>query len=251
MGIIGKVIGGTIGFAIGGPLGAIAGAVFGHAFDTNDLMLDTENKNALSYLEESQLAFFVGTFSMLAKLANADGRVTREEIETIEGFATRELGLSDSNRQVALNIFNTALNSPAVFEDFASQFYQHFHQQPQLIETMIDILLRVSVADGRMNASEEQLILTAVRIFNLSQTRYEQLKSRYSSKTDKAFDVLGCRPEDSFEKIKKQYRHLVQQYHPDKIASKGLPDEFIQLAHQKFREIQSAYDEIRKHRGLK
>lgn len=246
MGIIGKVVGGTIGFAIGGPLGAIAGAVFGHAFDSNELALDSESQNALSSLEESQLAFFVGTFSMLSKLAKADGQVTREEIATIESFADRELGLSHPSRQVALNIFNAALNSPASFEEFAEQFYQRFRGQPQLIETMVDILLRVSVSDGSLNSSEESLILSAVRIFEMSQDRYSRLKSHYSTSTDRAYDILGCRSEDSMDEIKKQYRHLVRRYHPDTIAGMGLPDEFTQLAGQKFREIQSAYDEIKK-----
>lgn len=250
MGIVGKIVGGTIGFALGGPLGAVAGAVFGHAFDSSNTALEQSDRSRLSMVEESQLAFFVSTFSMLAKMAKADGRVSNEEIDTIEAFAVRDLGLTPENREVAFNIFRTALESPARFEDFAVQFHQRFQHQPQMAEMMIDILLRVSVADGALNRSEEALLLNAVRIFNMDEARYNQLKSRYGVPGTHAYEVLGCSPEDSAEHIKKQYRQLVQAYHPDKIASKGLPDEFNQLAHEKFREIQGAYEQIKQERGL-
>lgn len=250
MGIIGKIIGGTIGFALGGPLGAVAGAVFGHAFDSEGHLVETQRQTTLSSLEESQLAFFVGTFSMLAKLVKSDGNVSDDEIAVIDDFAVNDLGLNPTDREVAFNIFRAALNSPARFEDFAIQFYGHFQHQPQMIEMMVDILLRVSVADGALHVVEETLILSAVRIFNLSAARYEQLKSKYASSMDHVYDVLGCQRDDTDEEIKRRYRHLVHTYHPDKIASKGLPDEFTQLAEDKFREIQSAYETIQKERGI-
>ena len=251
MGIIGKIVGGTIGFALGGPLGAVAGAVFGHAFDSeNSIPPQYDGRSRLSMVEESQLAFFVATFSMLAKLAKADGVVAKEEIQVVQSFAVEDLGLDAANREVAFNIFHTALNSPASFEDFAHQFYNHFQNQPQLMEMMIDILLRVAVSDGALDLAEETLILSAARTFNFSQTRLEQLKSKYAASSDQHYHVLGCDRRDSDEEIKRKYRHLVQTYHPDKIAAKGLPDEFIQLAQDKFREIQSAYEKIKKERGI-
>lgn len=251
MGIIGKIIGGTIGFALGGPLGAVAGAVFGHAFDSDgDRPAVGGDYKRLSTLEESQLAFFVSTFSMLAKLARADGQISRAEMDAVEAFAVRDIGLSPDNRDVAMNIFRTALDSPAAFEDFAVQFDQRFHHQPQMVEMLIDILLRVSVADGRLNTAEETLILSAVRVFGINALRYSQIKARYIEKSGAAYQILGCTDQDSNEQIKKKYRQLAQAYHPDKIAAKGLPDEFLQLANDKFREIQSAYETIKKERGF-
>jgi DnaJ like chaperone protein len=252
MGVIGKIVGGTIGFALGGPLGAIAGAVFGHAFDSpSGQQIEPRYTEPLSSVEESQLAFFVGTFSMLAKLAAADGTVKTEEIKTVESFAINDLGLSAQSRSIAFNIFRTALDSPARFEDFAHQFYERFYNQPQMVEMMIDILLRVGVSDGSLHASEEAMIMNAVGIFSFDQNRYNQLKFRYVGVSDQAYHVLGCSSEDSVDTIKKRYRKLVQDYHPDKIASKGLPEEFNQLAHEKFREIQDAYETIKKERQIK
>jgi DnaJ like chaperone protein len=88
---------------------------------------------------------------MLAKLAQADGQVKKEEIDSIEGFMQNDLHLDAQSRNAAVNIFRTALNAPGTFEDFADQFYGQFHHQPQMLELMIDILLRVAVSDGKHN----------------------------------------------------------------------------------------------------
>jgi DnaJ like chaperone protein len=251
MTIVGKIVGGTIGFALGGPLGAIAGAVFGHAFDSAPDESRRFESAGLSSIEQTQLAFFVSTFSMLAKLVSADGQVKDQEIDAVKVFARHDLGLTPESREVAFNIFKTAINSPARFEDFARQFYDRFYNQPQLIEMMMDILLRVGVADGDLDLAEETLILRAAQIFNFNTTRLAQLRARYSAVQNPAYEVLGCSRQDSDAAIKKRYRILVQEYHPDKIASKGLPEEFNKLAHQKFREIQMAYEAIKKERRIK
>jgi DnaJ like chaperone protein len=251
MGWMGKLVGGTIGFALGGPLGAIFGAAFGHAFDTGSELDTASHHQRLSSVEQHQLTFFVAAFSMLAKLAQADGRVTQEEIDSIEGFMTRDLRLDPQGRHAAVNIFRTALNAPGTFSDFARQFHGQFYNQPQMLELMVDILVRVAVADGRMTKAEEDLILLAVNTFNFSPQRYEQLKSQYIKTDDTAYAVLGCNPEDSDEAVKRCYRERVQEYHPDKIAAKGLPDEFTRFAQDKFREIQEAWEKIKAARGIK
>ncbi len=251
MGWLGKVIGGTLGFAIGGPLGAIAGAAFGHAFDRTGEEYGVDDSTRTLTAEEAQFTFFIATFSMLAKLAKADGRVSKDEIDSINKFMLEDLSLDPQSRMVAMNIFNAAMNSPESFEDFAAQFYGQFYAQPQLLELMIDILLRVSVADGQMSAGEENLILSAVRIFNFSDDAYQMLKSRYVQAFEKYYAILQSSKHDSDEHIKKQYRRLAMEYHPDRIISKGLPEEFNRLAHDKFREIQEAYEIVRKKRGIK
>ncbi len=251
MGWLGKAIGGTIGFAMGGPLGAVAGAVFGHMFDGNDESVELiTDRSGRSSAERSQMAFFVASFSMLAKLAKADGRISDAEMRSIRQFMVRDLNLNAQSQQAAEQIFHAALRTPQSFEDFAGQFYQHFYGQPQLLELMIDILLRVSVADGSLQEDEERLILSAVRIFKLTEADYQKLKSRYVRDTDRFYARLGCSRSDTDETIKKKYRSLVRDYHPDTIAAKGLPEEFVKFANDKFREIQEAYEAISKERRL-
>jgi DnaJ like chaperone protein len=251
MGWMGKIIGGTIGFAMGGPLGAVAGAVFGHAFDSSNDFFDAEEKLRLSSGEESQMTFFVAAFSMLAKLVQSNGRMSQAELDTIEGFMQGDLRLSPESRHIASNIFQAALNSPGTFEQFAAQFYQHFHFQPQMLELMLDILLRVATSDGNLSPNEEKFILSAATAFHFSQDRYHSLKSRYIDDLARYYGVLGCTAQDSDDQVKRQYRKMVQEYHPDKIAAKGLPDEFTKFAADKFREIQEAYERIKQQRNLK
>jgi len=253
MGWFGKIVGGTIGFALGGPLGAVAGAAFGHAFDKNDGTgyMEQGQDGRLSMGESAQMTFFVATFSMLAKITGTDGHVSREEIDSIENFMRRDLNLSPGSRQAAVNIFHAAGDSPQSFQDFAAQFHNAFQYQPRLLEMMVDVLLRVSVSDGSLSDTEEHLILSAVHIFGFSDETYRKLRSRYVAEFERYYAVLGCSRSDSVEWIKKQYRKLVFEYHPDKIMSKGLPDEFLKLAHDKFREIQEAYEYIKQERGIK
>jgi len=250
MGIMGKIVGGTIGFALGGPLGAIAGAAFGHAFDKTNEHGHGEGMTRLSQGEEDQFTFFIAAFSMLAKLAKADGRVAKEEIDSIESFMASDLNLNVESRGHAISIFNAAVESTDTFQDFALQFYHRFQTQPRLLELMIDILIRVSVADGIFSESEEALILTAVKIFNFSDEQYGKLKSQYIRDIDRYYAVLGSSRRDSYDQIKKKYRKLVMDYHPDTIASKGLPEEFTKFANGKFREIQEAYEVVTKEKGV-
>ena len=251
MGWIGKLVGGTLGFAIGGPLGAIAGAAFGHAYDRTQEEVRQDEKIRPLPGQEAQLTFFVATFSMLAKLASSDGELTENEIDTINRFMLYDLKLDPQSRMVATHIFNTALSSQSRFEDFAAQFFGQFHHQPQILEMMIDILLRVAVSDGQMDPREERLIQTAARIFDFSETSFQALRSKYVQTSDRYYSVLGVNRDDPEEQIKRQYRKLVKEYHPDRILSKGLPEEFIQIAQDKFREIQEAYEGIKKERGMR
>ena len=250
MGWFGKVVGGTIGFALGGPLGAVAGAAFGHTFDSSKKQYYVNNTR-LSSGEESQFTFFIAAFSMLAKLAKVDGRVSEEEIKSIEDFMVKDLNLNLESRRLAMNIFHAATRSQETFHDFANQFYMQFSRQPQLLELMMDMLFRVSVADGVLSETEEQLIHSAARAFNFNDAEYSKFKSRYIKNFEKYYAILGCSENDPDDQIKKQYRKLVLEYHPDKIASKGLPEEFTKFANDKFREIQGAYEVIKKENGIK
>jgi len=103
MGWFGKVVGGTIGFALGGPLGAVAGAAFGHTFDSSKKQYYVNDNARLSSGEESQFTFFIAAFSMLAKLAKVDGRISEEEIKSIEDFMVNDLNLNLESKRLAMN----------------------------------------------------------------------------------------------------------------------------------------------------
>lgn len=250
---IGKMVGGAIGFALGGPIGAVAGAVFGHLFDEKEEGRRPEQRQAgpsMTSEETSQLVFFTACFSMLGKLARADGAPSEKEIASIRRFMEADLQLNPQSRKAAEGIFRMAQANPQPFEDFARQFYQHFHDRPELLEMMADILVRVAAADGVIQESEDRLIRLAANLFHFSEDILAQIKSRHVPQTNPSYQVLGCSPSDTDETIKSRYRKLARDFHPDTIASKGLPEEFVVFAHEKFREIQEAYEAIKKERAM-
>lgn len=255
MGWFGKMIGAAIGFVWGGPIGAMIGAAIGHQFDRSDTSFSwhtstTEWNDWENTRNEANIAFFVSVFSMLAKMAKADGKVSQAEINSVEAFMRNQLNLDAQGRSFAINIFRSALNSPEPFESFARQFYYRFQYDPELLDMMVDMLLRVGYADGEMTGMEEELAYTAARIFGISSSSFEFMKSRYAKLTSRAYSVLGVDENASEAEIKSRYRKLVHEFHPDKLASKGVPDEFSKYARDRFGEIQNAYEEIRKERGF-
>lgn len=255
MGWTGKFIGAAIGFFWGGPIGALIGAAIGHQFDKSDSSFFWNTyTNELDDLQtnhnEANVAFFVSVFSMLAKMAKADGLVSRAEIKSVETFMENQLHLDARGKNFAINIFRSAVNSPEPFDNFARQFYYRFQYDPELLEMVVDMLLRVGYADGEITRAGEELAYTAARIFGISSSAFEYIKSRYAQVAKKAYSVLGIDENASDSEIKSRYRKLVHEYHPDKLAAKGVPDEFSRYARERFGEIQSAYEEIRKERGF-
>lgn len=252
MGWLGKIFGGTIGFIMGGPLGAVAGAVFGHTLVDKEpsRALSLQNINVLSKEKQNQLTFFVAAFSMLAKIAASDREISEKEVSFINDFMEKDLQLDIAGKKAAIRIFKAAINSKDSFSDFAVQFYSSFHSQPQMLDLMLDILLKVATADGNFNKENEEMILSAVRIFSIKEDDYLKMKSKYITDVNRYLAVLGCEPEDSYGKIKSRFRELVRKYHPDAIASKGLPEEFTRFSEQKFQEIHMAHEMIKKERGI-
>ncbi len=262
---LGKIIGGTIGFFLGGPLGMIAGAVFGHVMlDQNmypsegDGSQEGAQSGERQYFfrntgySRSQMVFFVGAFSMLAKLAAADGQISDGARRKVNEFMTVDLGLSGQSLQYARSIFDQALSQNVSFENLADQFYFNFRTSPQILTLMLDIFYRVAMEDGRISNNEERLIDYAARAFHISDSMHESIRRNRNVKGfSKAYAVLGLTESATEAEIKKAYRKLILEYHPDTVAAKGLADEFKDYATKRFREIQEAYETVCKERGIK
>lgn len=246
---LGKILGSIIGFALGGPLGAIAGAALGNLFDIPDEVSRGSNQN-LSNQEKQQYAFFVSVFSLLGKLANSDGIITQSEERKLESLINSNFNLPPHSHQFAKNIFYQASKSSESFESIAKQFHSLFKNDQQLLLTMLDLLLQMAMADENLHPEEENLIIIAKNIFRINDTQFQQIKAKYIKDNSKYYQILGCSTTSTPDEIKKAYRKLVMEYHPDKIIAKGLPEEFIKHAEIKFKEIQDAYDNIKKERGF-
>ena len=264
----GKILGGTIGFFLGGPLGMIAGAVFGHMIDKSNEIHGSDDSGSQGYsrrfgdsdryyffntgYNRSQMVFFVGAFSMLAKLAAADGQVSDAARRKVNEFMVNDLHLSGSSYQYAQSVFEQALNQNSTFENLADQFYENFKSSPQILNLMIDIFYRVAMVDGRISANEERLIDYAVRVFRIPESMHDSIRRNHNVKgASKAYAVLGLTESATEAEIKKAYRKLILEYHPDTIAAKGMADEFKEYATKRFREVQEAYETICRERNIK
>jgi DnaJ like chaperone protein len=248
MGWFGKLAFGSMGMLFGGPLGAIAGAALGHhLIDKKETPIRAPKR--LGPQEQSQAAYFVSIFSILGKLAKADGVVTRDEIAVVNEFIAH-LNMPERERQFAKQVFNEAKASSYSIDVFATQFYQMSRHQPTILLSFLDVLFRLAAADGTLHPAEEAVLNRMKAIFQISDIQFNNLKSVYFKDTDKYYRVLNCTPQSSNQEIKANYKKLVKDFHPDTIISKGLPEEFTQFATERFREIQGAYEQIRQERNL-
>lgn len=241
---MGSIFGGVIGLTLGGPLGAIAGAALGHALSERGAPVRRVGEH-----EQAQAGFFISTFSMLAKMARADGRVTQEEIDLVTRFMRDELQLDAEAERYAIRIFRAAKDSPVPFEEFAGQFQDIFRHEPQMRAAMLELLVRLASADATIDEPERRHLRNAARIFDVSSESFEQLIAQQSTDFSHHYSVLGITEDASMDEIKRAYRKLVTEYHPDKVIAKGLPDEFVRFAERKFQEIQESYEKIREQRA--
>jgi DnaJ like chaperone protein len=238
---LGKLVGGGLGFMIGGPIGAVLGAVLGHhTIDSGGI--------GFSLQEQRHGIFFLATFSMLAKLSKADGVVSEEEIEVVEQVMQDNLRLSPEARAFAVNIFSEAKYSEFTFKDYAQQFYEEFQGQREVLSSLVDLLLRLAHADGVLHPEEDRMIEEAVSIFGIAH-EYEQLKARYSgtNNLDLCYEILGAKQGETLAVIKKKYRKLAMEYHPDRVQSRGVAPEFAAASEDRFKEIQHAFDVVERH----
>ena len=202
-----------------------------------------------------QEKFLRSAFGMLGKFTKADGRVSSAEIQLIENLMREKLNLNAEARKQAIEIFRAAKNSHVPFRAYAAEYYSTFSDQRQAVLGMFEFLFRLATIDGTLSLQEEQLLREATQVFRVSETEFSAMYSRYvgakraKSTAKKYYEILQCSEKDSLEDIKKKYRELAQEFHPDKIAGKGLNQEFVQFANDKFKQIQQAYQAILEERG--
>ncbi|ADL12910.1 co-chaperone DjlA [Acetohalobium arabaticum] len=246
----GKLIGGGIGYMFGGPIGAVIGGLIGNKFDQSDKR--QQSRPELDEREKLDMMFFTTTFSMLAKFAQADGAVTRSEINVVDNFIKKDLQLDKEARELAIKIFDEAKRNQDSFEDFAEQFYDYFKEQESILVSMLDLLMRVAVADNNLHKQERKYLRKVKQIFNINDSQYKSIKARYTQEEnqeenmDKYYKILEVSPEANMSEVKRKYREKVKEFHPDNIINKGLSEEFVDFAEEKFKEIQEAYEMIKK-----
>ena len=240
MSLVGGLVGGMIGFTFLGPLGALIGSVVGSRMGRNSV----RRKNPNNF--DHQVAFFAALFACLAKIAKADGQVTTEEINKIEDFITQKFNLDGEQRNFAINIFQKAKDDNVSFDAYAKQLASLLKRSPNSLMIFYELLFELAMADGELHPNEEKLLKKVPKIFGFNDGLYNQLFQKYGLKTQNFYEVLGVSKQMKFDEIRKIYLKKRREYHPDKLISKGLPEELIEKAKEKFIEIQEAYEELEK-----
>ncbi len=264
----GKAVGGAFGFILGGPLGGLLGMALGHQFDHGFEGILSDGYTTQADMERIQAAFFTTTFSVMGHLAKADGQVSKDEIEMARRVMT-QMQLGEEQRKVAVNLFNEGKQSNFIIDDVLRQFRKEAHRRTSLIQMFLEIQVYAAFADGLLHDKEEELLQHIFRMLGFSRFDYERIVGRVqaemhlgsrqqhraqtsSSISDQdAYAILGVSRDVSDKEVKKAYRRLMNQHHPDKLVAKGMPEEMLKIATEKTHTIRAAYDQIKERRGMK
>ncbi|MDD3050142.1 MAG: DnaJ domain-containing protein [Candidatus Cloacimonetes bacterium] len=202
--------------------------------------------------EEDDITPLLLFIKMSAKISKHDGVVLKEHIEVISYFIDN-LDLSDDQKKEAKREFNTAKNSSISILDYAKEFRSY--NPPEEASTLLINLLFELASKGRgLTKEKEKVIRDVSKIINLSERVYTDLKSQYIENEDEIrryYSILESNEGDSDEVIKKNYKRLILEYHPDKIHKHKLPPDYEKFANQKVKEITEAYEKIKAIRNMK
>ena len=232
-------IGGMIGFTIGGPIGGILGAIIGSKLGDKEQVRPSIN-------QKNQAAFFTALFACFAKIAKADGKVTREEVDKVDHFIKERFKFPPDQRAFAIQVFNHAKDDNNSFRDYASQLSSLLSNNQSALVMFYELLFELSMADGHLDPTEEAILSEAIPIFGLEPDLFKLNKRKFGADISDAYAVLGVTKDMSYREIKIAYQRKRKEFHPDTLLSKGLPEELLEKAKDKFIEIQSAFEEIEK-----
>jgi DnaJ like chaperone protein len=244
MSIWGKVLGGAAGFALGGPLGAMVGLLAGHAVDRYRTQ---QADDADADMGTKRIAFTIAVIVLGAKMAKADGVVTKDEIEAFrQVFHVPEDELKNVSR-----VFNQARRDARGFEPYAEQVGRMFRNHPRVLEELLNALFHIARADGVYHPKEKEFLTRVAEIFGFDETTFARIEAEQMGpqKAD-PYVILGVDRSASDAELKAAYRKLVRENHPDKLIAQGMPQEFVDLANEKLATINGAWDRIETERGL-
>lgn len=267
--VVGKIIGGLLGLAVGGLLGAIVGVLVGHMFDRGlgSAMRFASPEN----LRRIQQSFFRTTFLLSGHLAKADGRISQHEVDHTEQLFN-QLGLSAEQRREAIALFKEGAGADFSLDRAIADYLAVCGQQPQLRQTLLLFLISLAHADQAMEPAEHAILSRIASELGMAAGTLEQLVQMAQAQTrfhhggqtgsgagaasgasalDAAYTALGVDSSVSDRDLKRAYRKLMSENHPDKLIAKGVPESMIELATERSQEISTAYELVRKHRGMR
>lgn len=270
----GKVVGVVIALIMGGGFwGAVLGLIIGHIFDKS-----RSRKMAwFANQRERQSLFFATTFEVMGHLTKSKGRVTEADIQVASLFMDR-MNLHGESRTAAQHAFRVGKTDNYPLRDKMRQFRSVCFGRFDLIRMFLEIQIQAAFADGSLHPSERQVLYVIAEELGISRLQFDQFlrmmqggaqfgggyhssqqqaggggwqQAQRGPTLEDACNVLGVKPTDDTTTMKRAYRRLMSEHHPDKLVAKGLPPEMMEMAKQKAQEIQKAYELIREQKGFR
>lgn len=189
---------------------------------------------------ERTVAFTIAVIALGAKMAKADGQVTRDEVAAFRRIFTIPAG----EEAQAARLFNLARTDVAGFDSYARQVSRMFRDRPEVLIDLMDGLVEIAVADGEYHPGEDAYLVEVAEIFGLDSFDLRRIKARHMPDITDPYMVLGVEHDASPEEIRKQWYQLVRDLHPDRMIARGVPIEAQKLAEQRLAAINAAYETI-------
>lgn len=270
----GKLLGTCFGFMFGRWLGAIFGFWLGHLFDKS-LKQDFDKVGGFQGffkgedLHQRQALFFSSCFAVMGHIAKSNGRVSEIHIQAATLFMN-EMGLHGEDRNEAQNAFRAGKGSDFDLKESVRDFKEVFSRRYDLLQLFLEIQIQMAFSDGHLAPQEVALLKKVSQLLGISNTHFNFILKRYQaefkfrqqraqqngdrhrdqsasqSKPEisraQALAVLGLSEQANEKEIKRAYRKLMAQHHPDKLVSQGLPEHMMEVAKKKSQDIQAAYE---------
>ena len=199
----------------------------------------------LSTPPERTVAFTIAVIALGAKMAKADGHVTRNEVAAFR----RIFHIPQGEEAEAARVFNLARTDVAGFDHYARQIAKMFQDRPEVLIDLMDGLVEIAVADGEYHPGEDAFLVEVNQIFGFEDGTLRRIKARHLPEVEDPYDLIGVDPDASFADIRKAYRNLVRELHPDRMVARGVPPEAQKLAEQRLARINEAFEMIERERA--
>ena len=238
----GKWVGLGLGWALGGPIGGILGLAVGSIFDsgTTDTSVKARNVRARTLRGDYAASLLV----LIAAVMKADGRVMKSELDYVKRYFVSRFGEDTASEAVVM--LRDIMKQDIPLRDVTNQLSQRLDYSYRL--EMLHFLFGIASADGSVSEAENIVINKISGFMSISDSDFQSIRAMFVSQTDASYKILEIEPTTSDDEVKKAYRRMAMKYHPDKVSHLG--EDFKKVAHEKFRKVQEAYDQIKSERGL-
>ncbi|MEM6933667.1 MAG: molecular chaperone DjiA [Pseudomonadota bacterium] len=189
---------------------------------------------------EETVAFTIAVIALGAKMAKADGRVTRDEIMAFK----KVFHLPKEEERQAARIYNLARTEVAGFEVYARQIARMFDDRPQVLRDLLEGLVYIAAADGEFHPGEAEYLRRVAELFGIDAAELRQIRARHIADMNDPYEILGIEQSASTEEVRRHFRKLVRELHPDRMIARGVPEEARRFAEQRLSSINRAYDTI-------